>query len=64
MARKQVNTAVNIGTDNRLAIDEIKDEWRMNIQETVAALVALWNNSTDDQKVNAIRRPVRETITA
>lgn len=42
----------------------IGGEWRMNIQETVAALIDLWDNATDEQRIDAIRKPAREAQTA
>lgn len=51
---------VGVRPESRKEIDRISEEWRMNIQGTVAALIELWNNSSDEQKVNAIRRPATD----
>jgi hypothetical protein len=55
---------IGVRPENRRAIERIAAEWRMNVQETLAALVQNWNNSTDEQRINAIRKPVPETASA
>jgi hypothetical protein len=56
MKAEKLNLQPRVTPETRREIDRIADEWRMNVQETVAALVENWNRSTDDQRVDAIRR--------
>lgn len=55
--------AVTCFSEDREAIKRIGDEWRMSIRETVAALRRRWELSTDEERIEAIRRPV-ETLSA
>lgn len=55
---------IRVRPENLTDLSAIGNEWRMNLQETIAALIDLWQSSTDETKVNAIRRPARETVPA
>ena len=46
--------------EDREAIRGIGEEWRMTFRETVGALVERWRQSTDEERINAIRRPVEQ----
>jgi hypothetical protein len=58
------NVYLRVDLESRRAIDSIGAEWRMNMVQVVAALVERWKQSTDDERITAIRRPVAETLSA
>lgn len=61
-AVEKLNVQPRVTPETRREIDRIAEEWRMNIQDTVAALVERWKRSTDDERVDAIRRREPATV--
>jgi uncharacterized membrane-anchored protein YjiN (DUF445 family) len=59
MSDERVNLQAKIAPEIRQSIDRIADEWRMNLTETIGALVKHWERSNDTKRIEAIRRPVR-----